>query len=173
MGVKLDAQDVAEDFCGDTRESHARLAQQVRDKVVAIDAAQWLFQANSQPERQALFAQGRSEFDAMVANSVAFFTDRCLQLLRYGAHPVVVMEGAAPLAKRETLVARGKMVSAHMTGMSPQYQAASTCISRLCEAMVCALQRAALECCSVSVPVTQRRRHVDGCRQTKRRPVVH
>ena len=138
MGVKFNVKKLLafEDFAGQTKAQHTQLADQIRGKVVAIDSAQWLFQASTQPERDKAFGKNRTDHDAFVANSVTFFLDRCLQLLRYGAHPIVVMEGSAPRAKLDTLRARGSIVGDHASGMTAKYQNASDCISRLCQAMV-------------------------------------
>jgi superfamily I DNA and RNA helicase len=80
---------------GTTSCSHGALVKTIEDSVVAIDGALWQRQAhqtsgnNSRFEMMLNAAHGDWEL-AHRRNIIQLFVDRCLQLLRYGAHPVVV-----------------------------------------------------------------------------------
>jgi 5'-3' exonuclease len=92
MGVKLnvDALDGVL-YGGGTASAHALLAAQIDRKIVAIDASHWLYQSHNMARTQAYLAKDRDDPGAALRKSAAvLFTDRCIQLLRYGAHPLVV-----------------------------------------------------------------------------------
>lgn len=92
MGVKLGVSALAGVvYRGDTASAHALLAAQIEGKVVAIDASHWLYQSNNVARAQAYLAKDGDNPGAALRQSAAtLFTDRLIQLLRYGAHPLVV-----------------------------------------------------------------------------------
>lgn len=96
MGVQIDLNELQLRECdGKTPARHAELAACVESKIVAVDGNLWLAQARQTAgatNRMDGFTQaaGGNEEDALQHSAIMLFVDRCTQLLRYGAHPVVV-----------------------------------------------------------------------------------
>lgn len=96
MGVKIKLEDIGvKHYLAETLAQHADLAAQLSDKVVAIDIAHWMYQSEGSGARALgyMTANAENPLDPeteWVQNTVSFCIDRLIQLLRYGAHPVVV-----------------------------------------------------------------------------------
>lgn len=71
---------------------HRQIVQQVENTTIAVDLSMWVMQGRE----QAALAEHFSAEEA--ATKVAF--ERCLQWLRHGVTPVLVVEGTPPEEKR-------------------------------------------------------------------------
>ena len=87
MGVTFDLQ--AKVYTGSPEAEHQLLINQIVDKVIVIDGAQWLHHCDG-GARAATFTERNSDEDAFALNAVDMFASRIIQILRYGASPVVV-----------------------------------------------------------------------------------
>jgi hypothetical protein len=93
-------------------------------KRLSIDASIWISQATSQP---ALTNAGFSHEAAVLKVTL----ERCLNLLRFGALPIGVLEGAPPIEKLRTLLHR----NGGRAGAVVELSAEMTALGRLVESV--------------------------------------
>eukprot|EP00892_Ulva_mutabilis_P005754 jgi/Ulvmu1/3550/UM166_0004.1 len=124
MGVKVRFDDLRPLECdGSTYDEHCKVVEAIEGQVVAIDASQWVFQAyQGARSRQAQDAVGFTE--AIRLSAITLIFDRVSQILRYGGHPIVVLDGQPP---------RQKARAAQWTGRGPH--AIHAMVDQLCDAM--------------------------------------
>ena len=91
MGVAIELDGKV--YSGESCAAHQELVQQIVDKVIAIDGAQWLHHCDA-AARSAQFADRSGDGDAFAQSAIDIFASRIIQLLRYGASPIVVRHPA-------------------------------------------------------------------------------
>jgi hypothetical protein len=102
MGFKSELVAEATEYHGRDEGSRAAMLARIAGRVVAVDTAGWMYEARSSPRCAVPFG-GRSyaaHFRSWRRSTVELVLGRCVQLIKHGAHPVIVLEGADSKARR-------------------------------------------------------------------------
>eukprot|EP00884_Botryococcus_braunii_P004061 jgi/Botrbrau1/13656/Bobra.0292s0006.1 len=143
-----------EDYKGD--EANAKVVSSLQDAVLAVDLSGWILQASKQHTLMEMYS-------LQLLQCLPVLFGRVTRLLQYGAIPLAVTEGIAPVEKHRLMELRaGRSGQMHEGGHSSRFASLGDSLASILNAMGLPTIRAPGEAEAVCAALNQAG-YVDGC----------